>query len=356
MKDEKFMKRALELAKRGRNAVSPNPLVSAVLVKNGRIIAEDWHRKFGEAHAEVNLLRRAAKKLHSFSGCILYLTLEPCVEFPGKKTPACVNQIIESGIKRVVIAMKDPNPEVSGRGIKALKKAGIKVSTGLLQQEAAKLNMPFVTLKIAMTLDGKIATKTGDSKWITSEKSRRYVKSLRDEHDAVLVGINTILRDNPELKGRRKQPLRIILDSHLHISRNAKVLRDSNVLLVTTDRAPKSKLDYFLKRKIACKVFPSRLKKIPLSPLLRFLGASGINSLFVEGGSEIFGSFIDARLFGRVILFIAPKIIGGRDAKPAVGGEGIALLKKAIHISRPTLRKIGSDFLLDCFEFVNVKK
>ncbi len=362
-RDERFMKRALELAKRGRLSVSPNPMVGAVLVKNGRIIAEDWHRKFGEAHAEANLLRRAKKKILSFAECTLYLTLEPCVEFSGKKTPACVDRIIESGVKRIIIAMKDPNPRVSGCGIKVLKKANIHVAAGCLEREAIKLNMPFVkrmktgapfvTLKIAMTIDGKIATKTGDSKWITSEKSRRYIKSLRDEHDAVLVGINTVLRDNPELKGARRQPLRIILDSHLRIPRNAKVLRDSNILLITTDSAPKSKLDYFSRRGTACKIFR---KKIAIAPLLRFLGSCGINSLLIEGGSEVFGSFIDARLFDRLLWFIAPKIIGGRNAKPAVGGEGIALLKKAIRLSRPTLRRIGSDFLVDSFELVNMQK
>lgn len=350
---ERFMKRALELAKRGRFSVSPNPMVGAVLVKNGRIIAEDWHRKFGKAHAEVNLLRRANKKLKSLADCTLYITLEPCVEFSGKKTPSCADQIIKSDIKRVVVAMRDPNPRVSGSGIRILKKSKISVSVGCLKNEAAALNAPFVTLKIAMTLDGKIATKTGDSKWITSEKSRRYVKSLRDKHDAILVGINTVLRDNPELKGGRKQPMRIILDSHLRIHNNAKVLRDSNVLIITTDRAPKSRLNYFSRRKITCKVFP---KKIRIAPLLQFLGSRDISSLFVEGGSEVFGSFIDARLFDRILFFIAPKIIGGRDAKPAIGGKGVALLKKAIHLSRPTLRKIGSDFLMDSFEFVNMKK
>lgn len=346
-RDERFMKRALELAKRGRFSVSPNPMVGAVLVRKGKIIANAFHKKFGGAHAEKFVLPRARQS------DTLYVTLEPCVEFAGKKTPPCVDQIVKSGIKRVVVAMKDPNPHVFGRGIKALKKAKIRVDVGCLQREVMKLNMPFVTLKIAMTLDGKIATKTGDSKWITSEKSRRYVKSLRDKHDAVLVGINTVLRDNPELKGARKQPLRIILDSHLRIPLNAKVLRDSNVLIITTDRAPKPRLDYFARRKIACKVFP---KKIHIAPLLQFLGIRGISSILVEGGSEVFGSFIDAKLFDRILFFIAPKIIGGRDAKTAVGGKGVALLQKAISIARPTLRKIGSDFLVDSFEFVNMKK
>lgn len=320
-------------------------MVGTVLVKGRKIIAESWHRKFGGPHAEALLFQQLKKRGISAAGADLYLNFESCVAFSGKKTPPCVNQIIESGIRRVFMAMKDPNPRVNGRGIRALRKAKISVEVGCLGKEAAQLNqkfikwmrtgMPFVTMKVAMSLDGKIATKTGDSKWITSPESRKFVKHLRDEHDAILVGINTVLRDNPELKGMEREPLRIILDSKWQTPKGAKVLRDSNVLLVTTRRE---------KRSFPCKVF---FKKIQLASLLRFLAKRWISSILVEGGSEVFGSFIDTKLVDRFVWFIAPKIIGGRSAKTAVGGEGVSLMKKALVLSRPNIQRIGSDLLVD---------
>lgn len=354
-KNEAFMRRALALALRGQSSVSPNPMVGAVFVKNGKILAESWHQKFGEPHAEALLIQQLKKRGISAAGGDLYVNLEPCVEFFGKKTPSCVQQIIQSGIRRVFIAMNDPNPRVSGRGIQALKKAKISVEVGCLRKDAMQFNqkfitwmrtgLPFVTMKVAMSLDGKIATKTGDSKWITSPESRRFVKQLRDEHDAILVGIHTVLRDNPELKGMRREPLRIILDSKWQTPKSARVLRDSNVLLVTTRHK---------KRSIPCKVFP---KKIHLAPLLRFLGKRGISSVLVEGGSEVFGSFVDKKLVDRFVWFIAPKIIGGRSAKTAVGGEGVSLMKKALVLSRPQVHMVGSDFFVDArFEPVDVEE
>ncbi len=352
---EKIMGRALELAKRGAPFVSPNPMVGAVLVKKGKIIAESWHQKFGGPHAEALLFQQLKKKGISASGADLYLNIEPCVEFFGKKTPGCASQIIASGIRRVFIAMKDPDPRVKGHGIRVLRKAKISIEVGCLKKEAARLNekfikwmhtgMPFVTMKVAMSLDGKIATKTGDSKWITSPESRHFVKQLRDEHDAILVGINTVLRDNPELKGICREPLRIILDSKLQIPPRANVLRDSNVLLVTTRRS---------KASFPCKILP---KKIRLAPLLRFLGSRGISSILVEGGSEVFGSFVDARMVDRFVWFLAPKIIGGRSAKTAVGGEGVSLMKRALQLSRAHVQTIGSDFFVDArLEPIDVKE
>lgn len=353
--NEKFMRRALSLASRGSPFVSPNPMVGAVLVRKGKIIAESWHRKFGGPHAEALLFQQLKKRGILAAGGDLYVNLEPCVEFFGKKTSSCANRIIESGIRRVFIAMKDPNPRVNGHGIKALKQAKISVEVGCMEKDAMRLNhkfikwmrtgMPFVTMKVAMSLDGKIATKTGDSKWITSPESRRFVKLLRDEHDAILVGINTVLRDNPELKGVRREPLRIILDSKLQTSKGAKVVRDSNVLFITTRHE---------KRPVPCKAFS---KKIKLVPLLRFLGKRGVSSILVEGGSEVFGSFVDARLVDRFVWFIAPKIIGGRSAKTAIGGEGVSFMKKALQLSRPHVQMIGSDFFVDsCLKPVDVEK
>lgn len=346
-KDVYFMERVLKLAKRGEGAVSPNPMVGAVLVRKGKIIVKAWHKIFGGPHAEKLVLSRAQ------GGDTLYVNLEPCVFFDWKKTPGCVPEIIKSGVSRVVIAMKDPNPKVFGRGIRQLRAAGIHVDAGLLQQEAEKLNekfvkwmrtgIPFVGMKVAMSLDGKIATKTGDSKWITSEASRAWVKKLRDTYDAILVGSHTVLRDNPVLAGAKREPKRIILDSKLRISPRAKILRDNNVILVTTNRVPKSKINFFKKRGIFLKIFP---KKIQLNPLLRFLGKQRISSVLVEGGSEVFGSFIDEKLVDCLYWFIAPKIIGGRKAIPALGGEGISSMRDALKFKNWKIQKIGADILI----------
>lgn len=345
-----FMQRTLELAKKGEGSVSPNPMVGAVLVRKGKIIAAAFHKKFGGPHAEKLVLSRAR------NDDTLYINLEPCVFFDGKKTPGCVTGILKSGISRVVMAMKDPNPNVAGRGIRQLRAARIRVDIGPLQQEAEKLNekfvkwmrtgIPFVGMKVAMSLDGKIATKTGDSKWITSEASRAWVKKLRDTYDAILVGSRTVLRDNPTLAGSRREPKRIILDSELRISPRAKVLRDSNVILITTNRAPKSKLHAFTRRNIPLKIFS---QKIQLHPLLRFLGKKGISSILVEGGSEVFGSFMDEKLIDRLYWFIAPKIIGGRKATPALGGEGILRMRNALELKNWKIQKIGADILIEVY-------
>lgn len=353
--DEHYIERVLKLAKRGEGFVSPNPMVGALLIKNGRVLGEAWHRKFGGLHAERELLKnlKNAKNAKNFpAGATLYVNLEPCVNFPGKKTPDCVSAIIESGVSKVVVAMKDPNPLVCGRGIAALKKAGIKISLGCLKKEAEKLNekftrwkssgFPFVAMKVAMSLDGKIATRTGNSKWITSQESRMFVKKLRDSFDAILVGSRTVSLDNPGLAGKKREPLRVVLDSTLRVSPRAKVLRDNNVLLVTTNRSPKSKRDFFLKRGIQLKIFPEKIK---LNPILRFLAQQGISSLLVEGGSEVFGSFVDAKLVDRYYWFIAPKIIGGRDALNAVSGEGISDLRHA-KVLPYTLERLGDDLLM----------
>lgn len=347
------MRRAVELAKRGKGFVSPNPLVGAVFVRGGKIIAEGFHKKFSGDHAEIVALKNAGEK--SLTGSTLYINLEPCVHYG--KTPPCVPKIISTGIARVVIAMKDPNPLVSGRGITALRKAGMKVEVGCLKREAFALNekfikwitsgMPFVSMKIAMSLDGKIATRTGDSKWITGESSREYVKRLRDEYDAILVGTGTVLADNPSLSGKTREPKRIILDSALKIPLTAKIFRDSNIFVATTSGAPKSKINALIKRGIDFKIFKSMDGEIPLNPLLRYLGGKNISSVLVEGGSEIFGSAIDEKLVDKFYWFIAPKIIGGRDAKPAVGGKGIAKMAQAIDLGNFSFRKIGTDILVE---------
>jgi diaminohydroxyphosphoribosylaminopyrimidine deaminase/5-amino-6-(5-phosphoribosylamino)uracil reductase len=362
--DKKFMARTLALAAKG--SVSPNPMVGAVITRNSRIVAEGWHRKFGGNHAEIEAinpptprmagLRRASKKSKKTKlvGNTLYVNLEPCVGFRGKKTPGCVDAIIKSGIARVVVAIKDPNPLVSGRGCAALRNAGIKVGVGCLAEQATKLNekfikwmstkKPFVAMKVAMSLDGKIATKTGDSKWITSRASRKYVHKLRDSYDAILVGKNTVLKDNPTLAGRLREPMRIILDSSFESPLNSKVFRDNNALVVTTNRAPKSKINLALKNGIKVKVFKN---KITINPLLRYLGSISVSSLFVEGGSQIFGSFIDEKCVDKAYFFIAPKIIGGKDSLIAISGKGVSSLKKAMTFKSKTIALVGEDILVE---------
>ena len=353
-KDELFMKRALDLAAFGGFNVSPNPLVGAVIVKNGKIIAEGYHEKFGENHAEINAISTAKRKNLDLKGATFYVNLEPCVHFDGKKTGSCTDAISESGISRVIVAMRDPNPKVSGKGIYLLKRRGIKVEVGCLKALALKLNrkfikwvgtgIPFVAMKVAMSLDGKIATKTGDSKWITSEKSREFVHELRDGFDAILVGINTVIKDNPALVGKKHEPLRIVLDSSLRIPNNSNVLRDNNVILITTDVASSDKIKALRKRGVRVEVFP---KKHSLASLLRFFGKNRISSLFVEGGAEIFGSFIDEKLVDKYYWFISPKIIGGGSAKSAVGGNGINKIKDAVLLKNRLIKDIDGDLLIE---------
>lgn len=348
-----FMQRALFLAKKGAKKVSPNPLVGAVLVKDGKIIGEGYHRAFGLPHAEIEAFKSAKKRGHTIKGATLYVTLEPCMH-EEKKTPPCVPAVIESGVSKVIIAMKDPNPKVSGRGIQALKRAGIATEVGLCGAHAKELNapyikwittaIPFVAMKVAMSLDGKTATRTGDSKWITSQKSRTYVHELRDTCDAILVGSHTILLDNPILKGKTCEPIRIILDSTLKTPLTANVLRDSNVIFATTDRAPQKKIRVLEKLGVRVKVFP---KKISIVPLLKYLGSVGISSVFVEGGAEVFGSFIDSKQIDKVYWFIAPKIIGGSNAKPATSGMGVAFIKNAMNLTNMQTKQIGTDLFIE---------
>jgi len=350
--DEKNMKLALELAKKGEGSVSPNPLVGAVIVKNGKVVASGWHKKFGGDHAEIVALKNAKAKKVNVSGSTLYVNLEPCSHFG--KTPPCADAIIESGIKKVVIAMKDPNPLVGGKGIKKLIEAGIEVKVGCLKKEAQKLNekfakwistkIPFVAIKFAMSLDGKIATRTGDSKWITSDASRKLVHELRDSYDAILVGRNTVATDNPVLKGIKREPKRIILDSKLVLSPNSNVFRDSNVVVITTSAAPQSKIKLFEKKNISVVVFKD---KIDIKPLLKYLGEIGISSVFVEGGSEIFGSFIDSRAVDKVYCFISPQIIGGAGAKTAIAGKGADMVKNALNFNNSSFKQIGQDVLVE---------
>lgn len=346
---EKFMRIALKLAKKG--TPSPNPYVGAVIVKNGKIIARGYHKKAGMPHAEIEAL----KNLKNIGAMDMYVNLEPCNHYG--KTPPCTKALIKAGIRKVIFGMNDPNPNVNGGGEKELKKHGILVEKGILEKEAQKLNevfikysetkMPFIVLKLAMSMDGKIATKTGNSKWITCEKSREYGHKLRAKYDAVLIGINTLLKDNPKLTSRipgQKNPIRIILDSKLRIPLNAKVLDDSNAIIATT-------LDYNRKKRIALeaknvKIFVCGKKRVNLKKLLKLLGKLGITSILVEGGAEVAGSFVDEKIVDKFILFFAPKIIGG---KTAIAGSGAKNISDAIKLKEIKMKKIAGDFVFEAY-------
>jgi diaminohydroxyphosphoribosylaminopyrimidine deaminase/5-amino-6-(5-phosphoribosylamino)uracil reductase len=352
--DLRYMKRALSLAKKAEGMTSPNPLVGAVLVKFGRILAEGYHLRPGLPHAEAIVLERAGSKAR---GSTLYVNLEPCCHL-DKRTPPCAQAIIKAGVKRVVIGMIDPNPKVSGRGIELLKKAGIKVQAGLLEEEAKRLNeiyikhittgLPFVILKIAMTLDGKIATETGESKWITSLESRRYVHRLRSKVDAVLTAIGTVKADDPELtvrlvKGR--SPVRVVIDPELEIPPQAKVLRTPPTTIIFTKtevRNPTSDLSF--PEGVEVEYFNS--ERLDLKEAMKSLYRRGITSVMIEGGASLNYYALKDGIVDKVMIFIAPKIIGGRNSVPAVGGVSTSL-QTPWRLRNLKIKHIGEDILIE---------
>jgi diaminohydroxyphosphoribosylaminopyrimidine deaminase/5-amino-6-(5-phosphoribosylamino)uracil reductase len=372
MTDVNFMRLALRLARRGFGATSPNPMVGAVLVKRGKIIGQGWHHRVGEPHAEIEALNDARARGNDAKGSTLYVTLEPCST--RGRTPPCTETIKGAGIKRVVVGATDPNPAHAGRGFKILKRAGIEVIHGVMEEEAMQLNeafnhwivrrTPFVTVKAAMTLDGKIATARGESKWITGTKAREYGMNLRRGADAVLVGINTVLTDDPALTARKARnsksgvenlKRRIILDSQARTPLNSRVVGDEFAGLTTilvSKQAPKSRLAA-LAKKVRVVVAPSvRAKgkdeepRIDLRWLLKKLGAEQVTSLLVEGGGEVNASFLLDGLAQRVAFFYAPKVLGGRDAPKAVGGRGVQSIAEMIKLREVEWRRLGPDFLL----------
>ncbi len=348
--DEFFIKQTIRLAKKGLGWTNPNPLVGAIIVKNDRIIGQGFHHQAGYPHAEIEALNSLKENL---KGSTLYVNLEPCASF-GKTSP-CVDAIIKSSVKRVVFATLDPNPKNQGKGLAILKKSGIPTSAGILENEARKLNeaffvfherkRPFVGLKFAASLDGKIATYAGDSKWITSDKARNYARSLRSQYQAILVGINTVLTDNPNLGVRtkgKKDPIRIILDPKLQIPLNTEVLRDQNVIIATTNKADKNKQKQLESSGIELLIFNSEY--IPIPKLLSKLKEKKIISILVEGGGETLGSFLDANLVDKVYAFHAPILIGGRKAV-SIGGYGAQTVKQALHLKNVSFKKINDDLL-----------
>ena len=371
MVDTQFMRLALRLAQCGYGATSPNPTVGAVLVKAGKIIGRGRTAPAGGPHAEIAALRDAQKRGHNPKGATIYVTLEPCCTHG--RTPPCTDALIAVGIKKVFIGATDPNPKHAGKGFKILKRAGIQVVHGVLADECSRLNeafnhwivrrTPLVTVKAAMTLDGKIATASGESKWITGEQARAFGMKLRQGSDAILVGVNTVLADDPSLTfrnrkpetGNRKQLRRIILDSLARTPLTAKVVGDEFAALTTIavgKSAPKNRVAALAKRVkvIVAPTANSKLNtknsKLDLGWLLKKLGAENVTSLLVEGGGEVNGSFLLGGFAQRVAFFYAPKILGGRDARKGVAGDGAKSLSEVIQLREVEWRKLGEDLLL----------
>ena len=357
MDDIKFMRHALELAQLAEGDTSPNPMVGAVIVDgDGNIVGEGYHHKAGQPHAEINALAAAGDKA---KGATVYVTLEPCSHY-GRTGPCC-EALIKAGVKRVVSAVTDPNPLVAGRGLNRLREAGIEVTEHVCEDEAKKLNekfffwithkRPFVSLKYAMTLDGRLAATGGDSKWITGEEARTYAHYLRKTHDAVLVGKNTVLQDDCELTTRMvegKNPVRIVLDSNAAIPLNAKILNgEAKTIVALSEAAPQDKLDELQKlTNVEILKMPQQNGHLDLQALLEKLAAMEITSVLVEGGSEVHGAFIDAGLAERVYAFIAPKIIGGKEAIGPIGGIGSTDMGKALQLHGVEYKQLGADFLI----------
>ncbi|MHB8064964.1 MAG: bifunctional diaminohydroxyphosphoribosylaminopyrimidine deaminase/5-amino-6-(5-phosphoribosylamino)uracil reductase RibD [Ruminiclostridium sp.] len=357
---EEYMKRAFELAKVGWGNTNPNPLVGAVIVKKGKIISEGYHKVLGGAHAEVDAFNNSKQSL---IGSILYVNLEPCSHYG--RTPPCAQTIIEAGISKVVVAMEDPNPKVSGRGIKMLKDAGIEVVVGILENEARLLNeifikyithkRPFVIMKTAMTLDGKIACASGDSRWISGESSRQQVHVVRDRVAAIMVGINTVLVDNPALTtrlgaGRGKDPIRIVVDSKGIIPVDSKVISvesSAGTILATTSLLESEKEKQLLKKGVRILKLNGLEGHVDLVKLMGELYKLDIDSVLLEGGGDLNAAALNSGIVDKVMFFIAPKIIGGKDAKTSVEGLGIQLMKDAIKLEDISISRFDEDILVE---------
>ncbi len=355
--DEKYMKLAMQLAENAIGRTSPNPLVGAVIVKDNRVVGCGWHRKAGTPHAEVHALNQAGELAQ---GADVYVTLEPCAHYG--KTPPCAKALVEAKVKNVYGGLLDVNPKVAGKGFKILEDAGIHVEYGFLQDELRKQNevffkwiehkKPFVVLKAAMTLDGKIATATGQSKWITNETSRAYGYKLRDIYDGIMVGINTVIEDNPMLTARvdgGKNPIRIVVDSSLKIDINANVVQDKSAktIVATTDKADKDKILKLQAQDIdVIVVDKDKNDKVDIEKLLDILGQQNICSILVEGGATLSGSFVAKKLVDKVYFFIAPKIVGGKEAKTPVAGTGILNLQEALALKDIQVEKLDEDILI----------
>jgi diaminohydroxyphosphoribosylaminopyrimidine deaminase/5-amino-6-(5-phosphoribosylamino)uracil reductase len=350
-----WMRRALDLAERGRGHVEPNPLVGAVLVKNGQVVGEGWHEKFGQAHAEINALAQAQAAAR---GATCYVTLEPCCHVG--KTPPCTDALIHAGVARVAAALADPFPRVAGQGANLLRAAGVPCEFGLGEQEARRQNAPYLTLltagrpyvhaKWAMTLDGKIASRAGDSKWISNAASRRRAHELRGRMDAIVIGTGTALADDPLLTARPAGPrtaTRVVLDSQARLPPASQLVQTAQLvpmLLVTSSSTPEAKLA--LLRAAGCQVLmlePDALGRPDLQHLLVHLGRQRATNLLVEGGAQVLGSFLDAGAIDEVHVFIAPRLIGGAAAKTAITGTGLERIAAALLLTETAVELIDGD-------------
>ncbi len=361
MTHEDHMRRALELAKRGMGFTSPNPMVGAVIVRDGKVIGEGWHKKYGELHAERTAFAYCDENGIDCTGTDMYVTLEPCCHH-GKQPP-CTEAVIEHGIKRVFIGSADPNPLVAGKGVKILREHGIEVAENVLREECDAINeiffhyittkRPFVTMKYAMTMDGKIACYTGESKWITGEEARQFVQHERLRHSAIMVGIGTVLADDPLLTCRLengRDPIRIIVDSNLRLPENSNIVRTADKVptIVAAVSGDKNKEEMLREHGIKVIYTPSTNGKVDLNELMRILGEEmKIDSILLEGGAELNWSALNAGIVTKVQAYIAPKIFGGIKAKSPVGGIGVDTPDSAFFLEEPVYRHFGTDLMIE---------
>ncbi len=357
MTDIKYMQRAINLAERGRGWTSPNPLVGCVIVKNGKIVAEGYHEKIGGWHAERNAILNSDADI---TGATAYVTLEPCCHHG--RTPPCSNLLIERGIKKVFIGSRDPNPLVSGKGAKQLRTAGVEVVEDFMREECDKLNpiffhyiqtkRPYVLLKYAMTADGKIATSTGESKWITGETARAKVQETRHQYSAIMVGVETVLADNPMLNSRMpnaRQPVRVVCDSQLRTPLDCQLVQTANEYrtVIATVCEDLQKIEQYRPLGVGVLVCKAKNKRVDLKDLLQKLGEMQIDSLLIEGGSNLNFSALESGVVNRVHCYIAPKLVGGKQAKTPIGGEGIGDLSQAVKLKLISMEMVGEDILID---------
>ncbi|NTV28495.1 MAG: bifunctional diaminohydroxyphosphoribosylaminopyrimidine deaminase/5-amino-6-(5-phosphoribosylamino)uracil reductase RibD [Candidatus Omnitrophica bacterium] len=353
--DDKFMRRALVLAGRGRGKTSPNPMVGCVIVRGGRVVSEGWHRFCGGDHAEVMALRKAGARA---KGATMYVTLEPCSHWG--RTPPCVDAVLSAGIRKVVVAMVDPNAVNNGKSLRMLRKAGVEVVTGVGAEEAARLNqafvkymktgMPFVVAKSAQTMDGKIATRSGDSHWITCEESRAFARRKRNAFDAILVGVGTVLSDDPRLDAPDSRIRKVVLDSRLRTPANARLLKNSEpgqVIIATTHRAPASARKRLEMAGALVLLYPKRSGRVDMKWLLRELAREGITSVLIEGGASVIGSALKAGLVDCWHVYIAPKVVGDERAKASVAGLDVARVALAPEFKIVSLQRTGKDVFIE---------
>lgn len=357
--DERYMWMALDLARQGWGKTSPNPMVGAVLVKDGEVVGTGFHRKAGEPHAEIIALQEAGDKARAAT---LYTNLEPCCHYG--RTPPCTDAIIQAGVRKVVIATNDPNPVVSGRGVQKLKEAGIKVKVGVLEDKARRLNevffkyittkKPFVVVKTAMTLDGKIATSTGKSRWITGEKSRKFVHRLRSISDGIMVGINTVLQDDPQLTVRLDgekgaAPVRVVVDSKGRLPLDSRIVKTSfetKTILATTEFAPQDKLEKLSSLGVEILLLPEKNGRVDLQELMLSLGKKEISILLVEGGGTLNYSLLNENIIDKIYLFVAPMLLGGQKAPTPLEGVGISEIEDAWLVENLEMKQLDNDLLI----------